>query len=120
MENDEHLRTEYDGTLPIEYFFQQIQYARDFAITTKYPYDDKNILEVEITTLTNSAIITEACREWNLDKTPQTWTNFKTFFLKHIGITKNLHHWQQTNQVTRLQSRPLMNYTMQQLTTETR
>jgi hypothetical protein len=60
-QNYKRLNTPYDPNQPIEMLFQQIKYARAFAVTGGQPYGAAIILNVAYTLVFNTGLFPDSC-----------------------------------------------------------
>jgi hypothetical protein len=80
-QNYERLNTPYDPNQPIETLFQQIPYARAFAVAGGQPYGAAMIVNVAYTLVFNTGLFPDTCRAWQSRAiAAKTWAQFKTDF----------------------------------------
>jgi hypothetical protein len=80
-QNYERLNAPYDPNQPIEMLFQQIQYARAFAVAGGKPYGAAMIVNVAYTLVFNTGLLPDACRMWQSRAIAgKTWAQFKLDF----------------------------------------
>jgi hypothetical protein len=80
-QNYERLNTPYDPNQPIETLFQQIQYARAFAVAGGQHYGAAMIVNVAYTLLFNTELFPDAFCAWQSRAIAgKTWAQFKIDF----------------------------------------
>jgi hypothetical protein len=80
-QNYERLNRPYDPNQPIEMLFQQIQYARAFALAGGQPYGAAMIVNVAYALVFSTGLFPDACRAWqSRAMAGRTWAQFKLDF----------------------------------------
>jgi hypothetical protein len=81
-QNYERLTAPYDPNQPIEMLFQQVQYARAFAVAGGQPYGAAMIVNVAYTLVFITGLFPDAWRAWKSRAIAgKTWEQFKIDFV---------------------------------------
>ena len=81
--NNERMREPYDGSIPIEHFFHQIQTSRIYAKKSESPYEETHMVAIDFYVIQKSSLFPQESREWRqAASTAKTCKTFEEFFAK--------------------------------------